>query len=92
MSDLCKCVSMPHKPRKWRSRKILPKSFSDPTALPDRITTRKHMKQKPFFAAPLQDTYPRIAKALEQELGRQQGPSREQVQAFTSRLPIYGNH
>ncbi|MDZ5456212.1 hypothetical protein SM757_06465 [Azohydromonas lata] len=50
------------------------------------------MKQKPFFAAPLQDTYPRIAKALEQELGRQQGPSREQVQAFTSRFPIYGNH
>jgi glycine hydroxymethyltransferase len=32
-----------------------------------------HMKQTPFFAAPLQDTDPRIAKALGQELGRQQG-------------------
>ncbi|NML19221.1 serine hydroxymethyltransferase, partial [Azohydromonas sp. G-1-1-14] len=31
------------------------------------------MDQTSFFAAPLQDTDPRIAKALGQELGRQQG-------------------
>jgi hypothetical protein len=92
MSNLCKCVSVPHKPCKCRGRKILPKSSNDQTALPDRNPTRKHMKQKPFFAAPLQDTDPRIAKALEQELGRQQGPLREPVQAFTSRSPLYGNH
>jgi hypothetical protein len=28
-----------------------------------------HMKQTPFFAAPLQDTDPRIAKALAQDYG-----------------------
>lgn len=92
MSDLCKCVSVPHKPRAWCSRKILAWSSRDLPGLPDCHPTRKHMKQEPFFAAPLQDTAPRIAKALEQEPGRQQGPLREQLRAFTSRFPLCGNH
>ena len=69
MSVLGKCVSAAHKPQQRRARRMRPSEIAPPrltAALPDAMNTAD------FFAAPLAQADPQVARSIRRELNRQQ--------------------